>query len=74
MKTEFGALEDAMQPPFNFSDLFIYSHGWWTNGNNAMAEYGQYTIEFTKTFLSARGYKPAERFIRNWDPLAIDAE
>jgi hypothetical protein len=69
-----GALEDAMQPPFNFSDLFIYSHGWWTNGNNAMAEYGQYTIEFTKTFLSARGYKPAERFIRNWDPLAIDAE
>jgi hypothetical protein len=26
------ALEDAMSPPFNFSDLFIYSHGWWTNG------------------------------------------
>jgi hypothetical protein len=50
-----GALEDAMQPPFNFSDLFIYSHGWWTNGNNAMAEYGQYTIEFTKTFLSMQG-------------------
>lgn len=49
------ALEDAMSPPFNFSDLFIYSHGWWTNGNEAMAEYGQYTIEFTKAFLSMNG-------------------
>jgi hypothetical protein len=49
------ALEDAMSPPFNFSDLFIYSHGWWTNGNDAMAEYGQYTIEFTKAFLSMTG-------------------
>ncbi len=49
------ALEDAMSPPFNFTDVFIYSHGWWTNGNDAMAEYGQYTIEFTKAFLSMNG-------------------
>jgi len=31
------ALDDAMSPPFNFSDIFIYSHGWWTTGNDAMA-------------------------------------
>ena len=49
------ALEDALSPPFNFTDVFIYSHGWWTNGNDAMAEYGQYTIEFTKAFLSMNG-------------------
>jgi hypothetical protein len=45
------ALTDAMSPPFKFTDLFIYSHGWWTTGNDAMSEYGQYTIEFAKTFL-----------------------
>jgi hypothetical protein len=45
------ALIDAMSPPFKFTDLFIYSHGWWTTGNDAMSEYGQYTIEFAKTFL-----------------------
>ena len=22
------ALDDALSPPFNFSDVFIYSHGW----------------------------------------------
>jgi hypothetical protein len=46
------ALDDAMSKPFMFSDLFVYSHGWWTTGNDAMALYGQYTIEFAKTFLS----------------------
>jgi hypothetical protein len=49
------ALEDAMSPPFMFSDLFVYSHGWWTTGNDAMALYGQHTIEFAKTFLSIHG-------------------
>ena len=35
------AMEDAMSPSFTFTDLFIYSRGWWTTGNDAMAEYGR---------------------------------
>ncbi|MGZ3940322.1 MAG: hypothetical protein ACXVBK_16235 [Flavisolibacter sp.] len=46
------ALDDAMAPPFDFDDVFIYSHGWWTNGNDTIAEYGQYTIEFARTVLN----------------------
>jgi hypothetical protein len=45
------ALDDAMSRTFTFSDLFVYSHGWWTTGNDAMTLYGQYTIEFAKTVL-----------------------
>jgi len=49
------ALDDAMSPPFDFGDVFIYSHGWWTTGNDAMALYGQYTIELAKTVLLLNG-------------------
>src|SRR5271156_4368480 len=48
-----STLQDAMSdPPFPFSDVFIYSHGWWTVGNQAMVQYSQYSIEFTKNLLS----------------------
>jgi hypothetical protein len=48
-----SALQDAMTaPPFRFGDLFIYSHGWWTVANEAMVEYSQFTIEFTKNLLT----------------------
>jgi len=47
------ALQDAMSsPPFPFEDVFVYSHGWWTIANQAMVQYGQFSIEFTKNLLS----------------------
>ncbi|MCA9814546.1 MAG: hypothetical protein KC652_05475 [Cyanobacteria bacterium HKST-UBA01] len=42
------ALKDAMIDPFQFTDLFIYSHGWWTTANASMVQYSQYTVEFVK--------------------------
>jgi len=41
-------LSSAMAAPFDFSDVFIYSHGWWTNATRAMSEYNQFSIEFAK--------------------------
>jgi hypothetical protein len=45
------ALDDAMSRNFSFENVFIYSHGWSTTGNDAMAEYGQYTVGFSKNLL-----------------------
>jgi hypothetical protein len=44
-----NAVRDAMIEPYAFTDIFIYSHGWWTNGNASMAEYSKALIEFGKT-------------------------
>lgn len=41
------------QPPFNFSDVFMYSHGWWTTANDAMVDYTRFTVGFATTVLRA---------------------
>jgi hypothetical protein len=39
----------AMGSPFGFTDVFVYSHGWWTNAVGAMQGYNRFTIEFRAT-------------------------
>src|SRR5213078_73144 len=41
-------LSQAMNVPFGFSDVFLYSHGWWTNANRAMEDYNRFSIEFAR--------------------------
>ncbi len=56
---------DAMSRPFPFTDIFIYSHGWWTFGNAAMVQYGQYTVEFTRNLFDlhdALAHPPVSTF------------
>jgi hypothetical protein len=43
-------LQVAMDPLFNFADVFIYSHGWWTDAVRAMEGYNRFTIEFSRYF------------------------
>ncbi len=31
----------AVNPPFNISDVFIYSHGWWTSATSALSAYNR---------------------------------
>lgn len=46
-------LRDAMSnPPFAFEDVFVYSHGWWTKADDAMALYSRYIVEFNKNLLA----------------------
>jgi hypothetical protein len=40
----------AMAPLFQFNDVFVFSHGWWTNATRAMEGYNRFTIEFSSTF------------------------
>ncbi|PWT98877.1 MAG: hypothetical protein C5B53_06140 [Candidatus Melainabacteria bacterium] len=44
-----SAVRDAMNEPYEFTDIFIYAHGWWTNANASMSEYSKALIEFGKT-------------------------
>jgi hypothetical protein len=41
-------LEDAMDDPFQFGQVFLYSHGWWTNATRAMEGYNRFNIEFAR--------------------------
>jgi len=39
--------------PFDFTDVFLFSHGWWTTANDAMIDYAQFTVGFAQTILKA---------------------
>jgi hypothetical protein len=43
-------IQAAMDPVFNFADVFLYSHGWWTDAIRAMEGYNRFTIEFSRHF------------------------
>lgn len=43
----------AMGGQFGFRDVFLYSHGWWTNAVGAMQGYNRFTIEFSAQFRAA---------------------
>ena len=52
-------LELLANPPFDFNDFFIYSHGWWTDANRAMSEYNRFSVDFTRVVRSAPGASAA---------------
>jgi len=41
-------VSEAMIAPFDFSDVFLYSHGWWTAATDAMSDYSRFSVEFVK--------------------------
>jgi hypothetical protein len=45
------AIQTALQPPFDFGDVFVYSHGWSTNADSALDEYGRFSIDFAKLIM-----------------------
>ena len=36
------ALPSVMGDPFGFTDVFMYSHGWWTSAESAMIDYNSF--------------------------------
>lgn len=45
-------LQEATTPPARFSQLFLFSHGWWTNANAAMVDYDRFIAGFTHSLLT----------------------
>jgi hypothetical protein len=47
-----GNVALAMGAVFGFNDVFVFSHGWWTDATRAMEGYNRFTIEFSNLFRS----------------------
>jgi pimeloyl-ACP methyl ester carboxylesterase len=39
-------LQAAMIPPFAYTDIYLYSHGWWTRAEQAMIDYNRFIMGF----------------------------
>ena len=46
------SLSAAMNSPFAFTDIFLYSHGWWTTADNAMNDYSKFSIGLAGVILA----------------------
>jgi hypothetical protein len=51
-------IQVALAAPFAFSDVFLYSHGWWTDASMAMQDYNRFTIGFAQRALTIANAKP----------------
>jgi len=54
-------LKRALAQPFDFSDVFIYSHGWWNSPNRATQDYNRFTIEFAQAMRLLAAAAPASK-------------
>jgi hypothetical protein len=45
-------VQSAMAPPFEFTDVFMYSHGWWTRADAAMVDYNRFLIGMSPVVLA----------------------
>jgi hypothetical protein len=52
-------IQTAAIPPFKFTDVFIYSHGWWNTATQAVAEYNVFSIGFSKVFQTFVAVSPS---------------
>jgi hypothetical protein len=46
-------------PPFAFTDIFIYSHGWWTSDDAASANYNTFSLGVAKNLQLLAGAVPS---------------
>jgi hypothetical protein len=49
------ALSSVMGDPFGFTDVFMYSHGWWTSAESAMIDYNSFSIGVSRIVLGLGG-------------------
>lgn len=66
-------IASAVAPPFSFTDVFIYSHGWWTTASTAMGDYNDFSVGFAKTLqnVMAMNPSPLKRIGANFSALSI---
>jgi hypothetical protein len=51
-------IQRAAVAPFAFTDVFLYSHGWWTSAVASMADYNDFSIGFARMLESLIGQVP----------------
>jgi hypothetical protein len=48
-----GIIQSAMTDPFFHTDVFLYSHGWWTRAEGAMNDYNRFIMGFGRIAMAA---------------------
>ena len=46
-------IQKAMVPPFGYTDLLLYSHGWWTTAQTAMIDYNRFLMGLSPIVVTA---------------------
>ena len=46
-------LQTSMSPPFAYTDVYIYAHGWWTRAEQAMVDYNRFIMGFAAISIGA---------------------
>jgi hypothetical protein len=66
-------IQRAAVAPFAFTDVFLYSHGWWTNATASMADYNDFSIGFARTLesLIQRNPNPLPNIAPGFSALSI---
>ncbi|MBV8804409.1 MAG: DUF726 domain-containing protein [Sinobacteraceae bacterium] len=53
-------LQTAATDPFAFTDVFLYSHGWWNTASSASAQYNIFSLGFAKALQGLVCSSPAQ--------------
>jgi hypothetical protein len=66
-------LQTAATDPFGFTDVFLYSHGWWNTASSASAEYNIFSLGFAKALQGLVCSSPAQwpKIGAAFSPLAL---
>jgi len=66
-------LQTAATDPFAFTDVFLYSHGWWNTASSASAEYNIFSLGFAKALQGLVCASPAQwpKIGAAFQPLAL---
>jgi Protein of unknown function (DUF726) len=66
-------LQTAAAAPFAFTDVFLYSHGWWNTASSASAEYNVFSLGFAKALQGLICASPAQwpKIGAAFSPLAL---
>lgn len=66
-------LQTAATDPFGFTDVFLYSHGWWNTSSSASAEYNIFSLGFAKALQGLVCASPAQwpKISAAFSPLAL---
>ncbi len=66
-------LQAAATDPFAFTDVFLYSHGWWNTASSAAAEYNIFSLGFAKALQGLVCASPAQwpKIGAAFQPLAL---
>ena len=66
-------LQTAATDPFAFTDVFLYSHGWWNTASSASAEYNIFSLGFARALQGLVCASPAQwpKIGAAFQPLAL---